>query len=72
MKVTQASSCFCRRIAVFYYFSIETSRIEITFSKEQPVWVDMVITDQELNPGRTEATVALGRIVSKGYGVPAV
>ena len=32
----------------------------------------IAVAYQELNPGRTEATVEFGRLVSKGYGVPAV
>jgi len=59
-------------IQVFHDFRREAGCVEVTRTKEQPVWVDVVITDEELHPGRTEATVALGRLVSKGYGVPAV
>ena len=59
-------------IQVFHNFGREASRVELPRAKEQPVWVDVVITYQELNPRRTKATVVLGRLVSKGYGVPAV
>lgn len=59
-------------IQVFHDFGREASRIKRSRTKEQPVWVDVIVSYQELNPGWTEATVALGRLVSKGYGVPAV
>ena len=59
-------------IQVFHDFGREASRIELPRAKEQPVWVDVVITYQELNPRRTETTVVLGRIVSQGHDVPSV
>lgn len=59
-------------IQVFHDFRREAGCVELPRTKEQPVWVDVIVSYQELNPGRTEATVALGRLVSKGYGVPAV
>ena len=59
-------------IQVFHDFRREAGCVEVARTKEQPVWVDVIVAYQELNPGRTEATVALGRLVSKGYGVPAV
>lgn len=59
-------------IQVFHDFGREASRIELPRAKEQPVWVDVVITYQELNPRRTKATVVLGRLVSQGHDVPAV
>lgn len=59
-------------IQVFHDFGREAGCVEVTRTKEQPVWVYVIVAYQELNPGRTEATVALCRFVSKGYGVPAV
>ena len=59
-------------IQVFHDFWREASCIEVTRTKEQPVWVDVIVAYQELQPRRTETTVALGRLVSQGYCVPAV
>lgn len=59
-------------IQVFHDFRREAGCVELPRTKEQPVWVYVIVAYQELNPGRTEATVALGRFVSKGYCVPAV
>lgn len=59
-------------IQIFHDFRREASRVELTRTKEQPVWVDVVITYQELNPRRTETTVVLGRVVSEGHHVPSV
>ena len=59
-------------IQIFHDFGREASRVELTRAKEQPVWVDVVITYQELNPRRTETTVVLGRLVSEGHHVPAI